>query len=111
MRDLIVTENMTLDGVIDAAEGWFTPGGGDEDDQSDVLDALREQQDAADALLVGRVTFEQLRGYWPLKTDDTTGITDYLNNVAKYVISSTLKEPKWDHTTVVGPPSSRRFTR
>ena len=102
MRDLIVTENMTLDGVIDAAEGWFTPGGGDEDDQSDVLDALREQQDAADALLVGRVTFEQLRGYWPLKTDDTTGITDYLNNVAKYVISSTLKEPKWDHTTVVG---------
>ena len=102
MRDLIITENITLDGVIDAAEGWFTPGGGDQDDQVDVLEALREQQSAADALLVGRVTFEQLRGYWPLQTDDPTGITDYLNSVAKYVVSSTLKEPKWDHTTVVG---------
>jgi hypothetical protein len=54
VRDLIITETITLDGVIDAALGWFTPGGGDEDDQSDVLEALREQQDAADALLVGR---------------------------------------------------------
>jgi hypothetical protein len=44
VRDLIVTENITVDGVIDAAEGWLTPGGGDGDDQSDVLDALREQQ-------------------------------------------------------------------
>jgi dihydrofolate reductase len=103
VRDLIITENITLDGVIDAAEGWFTPGGGGEDDQSDVLEALREQQNAADALLVGRVTFEQLRGYWPLQSDDTTGITDYLNSVAKYVVSNTLKEPKWDHTTVLGP--------
>jgi dihydrofolate reductase len=101
VRNLIITENIPLDGVIDAAEGWFTPGGGGEDDQSDVLEALREQQNAADALLVGRVTFEQLRGYWPLQSDDTTGITDYLNSVAKYVVSNTLKEPKWEHTTVL----------
>lgn len=94
MRDLIVTENITLDGVIDAAEGWFAPGGDDEDDQSDVLEALREQQEAADALLVGRVIFEQLRGYWPLQTDDTTGITDYLNQVAKFVVSATMGEPR-----------------
>lgn len=102
MRDLIVTENITLDGVIDAAEGWFAPGGDDEDDQSDVLEALREQQEAADALLVGRVTFEQLRGYWPLQTDDTTGITDYLNQVAKFVVSATMGEPRWANTTVLG---------
>ena len=37
MRDLIVTENITLDGVIDATEGWFDPAGGEDDvDQSDV---------------------------------------------------------------------------
>jgi dihydrofolate reductase len=48
------------------------------------------------------VTFEELRGYWPQQTDDTTGITEYLDNVAKYVVSSTLREPEWDHTTVVG---------
>lgn len=104
MRELIVTENITIDGVIDAAEGWFAPGGDDDTDQSDVLDALRQQREAADALLLGRVTFEQLRGYWPLQTDDTTGITDYLDNVAKYVVSTTLKEPDWARTTVLEGP-------
>jgi dihydrofolate reductase len=100
MRELIVTENITLDGVIDATEGWFNPAG-DDIDQSDVEAALREQFEAADGLLLGRVTFEQMRGYWPLQTDDTTGITDYLNNVSKYVVSSTLQNPQWEHTTVL----------
>jgi dihydrofolate reductase len=85
MRDVVVTENITLDGVIEATEGWFDPAGGD-DDVADVETALRTQREAADALLLGRVTFEQMRGYWPLQTDDTTGITDYLNGVSKYVI-------------------------
>jgi hypothetical protein len=94
MRDLIVTENITLDGVIDAAGGWFAPAGDDADvDQSDVEAALREQSDAADALLLGRVTFEDMRGYWPLQADDTTGITDYLNKVSKYVVSAKLQDP------------------
>jgi dihydrofolate reductase len=100
MRDLIVTENITLDGVIEATEGWFDPAGG-EDDASDVEAALRKQREAADALLLGRVTFEQMRGYWPLQTDDTTGITDYLNSVSKYVISSTLQDLRWEHTAVL----------
>lgn len=102
MRELIVTENITLDGVIDASEGWFAPAGDDEVDQSDVVEAIREQREAADALLLGRVTFEDMRGYWPLQTDDTTGIADYLDNVSKYVVTNTMQDPKWDHTTVLG---------
>ena len=100
MRDLIVTQNITLDGVIEATEGWFDPAGG-EDDVSDLETALRKQREAADALLLGRVTFEQMRGYWPLQTDDTTGITDYLNGVSKYVVSSTLQDPEWERTAVL----------
>ncbi len=74
MRDLIVTENITLDGVIEATEGWFAAAGDEpEVDSSDVEEAIREQREAADAFLVGRVTFEQMRGYWPQQTDDTTG--------------------------------------
>ena len=61
MRDLVVTKNITLDGVIEATEGWFDPAGG-KDDVSDVETALRKQREAADALLLGRVTFEQMRG-------------------------------------------------
>jgi dihydrofolate reductase len=101
MRKLVVTENITLDGVIDASEDWFAPSGDEEVDQSDINEALREQAAAADALLLGRVTFEEMRGYWPLQTDDETGVKDYLNNVSKYVVSSTMKDPEWLRSTVV----------
>src|SRR5215213_10449884 len=81
MRDLIITENITLDGVIDAADGWFMPAGAEAVDQSDVIAALAEQREAADAFLVGRRTFEQMRGLWPQRTDDETGVSDYLARV------------------------------
>jgi dihydrofolate reductase len=100
MRKLVVTENITVDGVIDASEGWFAAAGEDGVDQSDLNEALREQAAAADAVLFGRVTFEQMRGYWPLQTDDQTGVTEYLNNVQKYVVSNTMKDPGWPRSTV-----------
>jgi hypothetical protein len=64
MRDLIVTENITLDGVIETTEGWFQPAGG-EDDVSDVETALRRHREAADALLLGRVTSRESAGASP----------------------------------------------
>jgi dihydrofolate reductase len=53
---------------------------------------------------LGRVTFEEFRGYWPHQTDDTTGITDHLNAIHKYVLSSTLTEPGWENTTILRGP-------
>jgi dihydrofolate reductase len=100
VRDLIVTENITLDGVIDAAGGWFSVAG-EAGDQSDLVAALGEQSQAADAFLTGRVTFEGMREFWPKQTDDKTGVHDYLNQVAKYVVSTTLGDPGWEHTTVL----------
>ena len=100
MRKLVVTENITLDGVIDMAEGWFDPL--DEDvDQSDITAANTEHREAADALLVGRNTFEIFRGFWPHQRDDPTGVSDYLNAVDKYVVSSTLDNPGWENSTVL----------
>jgi dihydrofolate reductase len=105
VRDLIVTENITLDGVIDASAGWFAPAGTDDVDRSDELEALARQRDAADAFLVGRRTFEQMRSYWPGRTgDDETGVAAYLDRVAKYVVSRTLEDPAWDPTTVLHGP-------
>ena len=103
MRKLVVTENMTLDGVIDMAAGWFDPLNEDVD-QSDITAANREHQEAADALLVGRTTFEIFRGFWPKQIDDPTGVSDYLNAVDKYVVSSTLDDPGWEHSTVLRGP-------
>ena len=56
---------------------------------------------ASDAFLLGRVTFEQMRGYWPLQANDASGIRDHLNAVAKYVVSSTVRDPRWENTTVL----------
>jgi dihydrofolate reductase len=93
MRKLVVTENITVDGVIDASGGWFDPAA-DSADNSDMVETLGEHSAAADAFLVGRVTFLEMRGYWPNQTDETTGVTDYLNRVAKYVVSRTLTDPE-----------------
>ncbi|WP_433164637.1 dihydrofolate reductase family protein [Kribbella sp. CA-247076] len=96
MRDLIVTQNITVDGVVEAGD-WFDPGGGGQD----LLDVLTEQAARADGFLTGRVTFEEMRGFWPLQQDDTTGVTAYLNQVHKYVVSTTLRDPGWEPTTIL----------
>jgi dihydrofolate reductase len=105
MRKLIITENITVDGVIEATENWFGPSGADLDvDQSDQQAVLQEHMEGADAVLFGRITFEQMRSYWPQQTDDTTGVTDYLNRVTKYVASRTLEEPGWAGTRLLRGP-------
>jgi dihydrofolate reductase len=104
MRKLVITQNITLDGSVEMLDDWFDPQLQDED-----LLAESHRQDAdADALLVGRQTFEDFRGYWPKQTDDSTGVTDYLNRVAKYVVSSTMSDPEWQNSTVLtGDPIER----
>jgi dihydrofolate reductase len=80
---------------------WFDPQGQAGVDNSDLLAEMHRQDRAADALLVGRQTFEDFRGYWPKQTDDTTGVTEYLNQVAKYVVSATMTDPEWQNSTVL----------
>jgi hypothetical protein len=89
MRTLAITQNITVDGSIEILGDWFDPQGQAGVDNSDLLDELHRQDSTADGFLVGRQTFEDLRGYWPKQADDATGITDYLNRVQKYVVSST----------------------
>jgi dihydrofolate reductase len=103
MRKLVVTENITLDGVIDMTGGWFDPLNEDVD-QSDITAATTEHREAADALLVGRNTFESFREFWPKQTDDPTGVSEHLNGVDKYVVSSTLDDPGWENSTVLRGP-------
>jgi dihydrofolate reductase len=97
MRKLVITQNMTLDGSVEMLDDWFDPQLQDED----LLEESHRQDSQADALLVGRQTFEDFRGYWPKQTDDHTGVTAYLNRVAKYVVSSTMRDPQWENSTVL----------
>jgi hypothetical protein len=61
MRKLVITQNMTLDGSIEMLDDWFDPLLQDDD----LLEESHREDANADALLVGRRTFEDFREYWP----------------------------------------------
>lgn len=99
-RRLVITENISLDGVIENDGSWFDPQE-DSPQQRELAAITREHAAASDGFLVGRTTFEEMRGFWPQQKDDRTGVTDHLNQVKKYVVSSDLEDPGWDGTTVL----------
>jgi dihydrofolate reductase len=83
MGRLIVSAQVTVDGVMDQLEGWFHP-----DDESG--EHGLEQLLAADALVLGRETYELLSEYWPPAEGP---YADLINPIPKYVASRTLQEP------------------
>lgn len=97
MGRLVITQNITLDGAVEMLGDWFDPS----DQDPELLDETRRQTEQEEAMLLGRQTFEDFRGYWPLQTDDTTGITEELNQVRKYVVSSTLSDPQWQNSEIL----------
>jgi dihydrofolate reductase len=99
---VIVTEFVSLDGVMEAPgggeafkhAGWtFKINRGEEGDQFK-LDETRD----AEALLLGRVTYEGFAAAWPSLKGE---FADKLNSMPKYVVSSTLGEPEWNNSTVL----------
>ena len=101
-RRLVVTENITANGVIEFVDDWFDPA--DQDGADDVFGVMRDQMASEEALLLGRKTFEEFRSYWPHQTDDASGSADHLNRVPKYVVSSTMTDPAWANSTVLSGP-------
>jgi dihydrofolate reductase len=97
VRRLLLTENITADGRIEMLDDWFDPS--PESDVSDQQDALERLGASADAVLLGRRTFEDFRGYWPDHTDEPSGA--YLDEVRKYVVSSSTEDPQWRNSTVL----------
>ena len=98
-RRLVVTENISANGVVEFVDDWFDPG--DQGDAEDLFAVMRDQMAREEALLLGRRTFEDFRAYWPLQTDDQSGSTEHLNRVPKYVASTTMTDPAWSGTTVL----------
>ena len=93
MRRLVVTEFMSLDGVVENP-AWTFPYWNDE-----IARFKGEETAASDALLLGRVTYEGFAAAWPESDDEGA---DYFNNVRKYVVSETLEGPlEWNNSTLV----------
>jgi dihydrofolate reductase len=104
MSKLVVSEFVTLDGVMEdpgGAEG-FDRGGwafkferGPEGDKFKLDEALE-----ADALLLGRKTYEGFAEAWPSRTDEI-GFAEKMNTMPKFVVSATLDDPEWNNSTVI----------
>ena len=107
MRDIVITQNITVDGVVEATDDWFTITGLDA--EADAVYAA--QRDASDGFLVGRSTFEGMRESWGRMDDDPTGTADHLNAVRKYVVSTTLTDPGWTNSEVLSGPLAREIAR
>ena len=67
-----------------------------------MAEANRAEMAEADAVLLGRVTFQEFASYWPYQNSAEQPFTDYLNNTPKYVVSTTLEEPLgWQNSTLI----------
>jgi dihydrofolate reductase len=108
MRKLAVIAFLSLDGVMQApgqpdedTEGGFKHGGWavPYHDQS-LAKSVADSMAATDAYLFGRKTYENFAAYWPTAPREIP-FTEHLNNTAKYVVSRTLKDPKWNNSRVV----------
>jgi dihydrofolate reductase len=101
---IIASEMVTTDMVIEdpGGGGGFEHGGWilQFDQGEDGRQIKLEEIFFAEALLMGRVTYERLASYWPEAVDDS-GFAQKINSMPKYVVSSTLADPEWENTTVL----------
>ena len=112
MRSIIVSEFVTLDGVMEDPGGAekFERGGwafkfdrGPEGDKFKLDEVM-----ASDALLLGRVTYQGFAAAWPSRTGE---FADKMNNMPKYIVSTTLKEADWNNSTLIKSNVSEEVSR
>src|SRR5213080_5181957 len=103
MGKIVVTEFVSLDGVIEAPgggedykhAGWtFEIKRGEEGDDFKV-----QETRSSEALLLGRKTYEGFAEAWPSREGE---FADLFNSMPKYVVSSTLSDPEWNNSHVLG---------
>jgi dihydrofolate reductase len=114
MGKIVVSENVTLDGVVQdpaGAEG-FGRGGWvgrvGERGREETAKVLLDEALGAEAQLFGRRTYEFLAARWPSRSGE---LADRLNEMCKYVVSSTLKDPDWDNSTVLAGDAVQEVSR
>jgi dihydrofolate reductase len=113
MRKILVSESLTLDGVFEAPAkvagetfeyaGWSEPYSNEE-----LMKHVSESMAGGDALLLGRVTYQLFEASW---SPQTGPVADYMNNVTKYVVSTTLKKAEWNNSTLIKGDIAEEITK
>ena len=97
MRKVLVVEFLLLDGVMESPEEWAFSYSNDEMEEANASGMA-----AADAMLLGRVTYQEFASYWPYQDSADQPFTDYLNNTPKFVVSTILEAPlEWQNSTLI----------
>lgn len=97
MRKVIAAEFLSLDGVMESPDQWHFPYFNDEMGQ-----AIGEGFATSDALLMGRVNYEEWAAFWPRQDPEENPIAAQMNGLRKYVVSTTLEEPlEWNNSTLI----------
>ena len=104
MGKIVISENVTLDGVVQDPAGvegfrlggWVGRVGGR--GREEAARVLLDESLGAEALLQGRRTYEFLAARWPSRTGE---LADRMNSIPKYVVSSTLEDLGWNNSTVL----------
>ena len=97
MRKVVAWELVSLDGVMESPEEWAFSYSNDE-----MAEANASGMADSDAMLLGRVTYQEFASYWPHQNSAEQPFTDYLNNTPKFVVSTTLEEPlEWNNSTLI----------
>ena len=104
MRKVIATEYLTLDGVMENPM-WSAPYWGE-----DIAQFKLDELLASDALLMGRVTYEDFARAWPGRTDEQ-GFAQRMNSLPKHVVTATLTQFDWDNSHPIRQNMAEEITR
>ncbi|MBX3082420.1 MAG: dihydrofolate reductase [Anaerolineae bacterium] len=102
MRNLVVTEFLSLDGVMENP-AWTFKYWNDE-----IAQFKGEESNASDALLLGRVTYQGFAAAWPESKDEGA---PYFNSVRKYVVSTTLTKAEWNNSVIINGNLADEITK
>jgi dihydrofolate reductase len=94
---------ISLDGVVESPDKWHFPYFDDE-----MGEAVGAGFATADALLMGRVLYDEWAAYWPDHADEPFG--DVMNSIKKYVVSDNLRTAEWQNAEIVGGDVAKRVT-
>ena len=98
MRKIVAGLFISLDGVVEAADQWMGPWFNAELGQT-----IGSLMAAQDAMLLGRVTYQDFAAHWPQQTGE---MADTMNGTAKYVVSGTLPSADWQNSTLIPAASA-----
>src|SRR2546421_1692285 len=103
MRKIKSNFFISLDGVVEAPDKWHFPYFDDE-----MGAAVGAGFATADAMLVGRVLYDEWAAYWPEHADEPFG--DVMNSMKKYVLSNSLQSAEWQNSELISGDVARRLT-